>query len=113
MNRLGVLCIATALFALVFRQSGLTQTRSPAERKVVSKISPSYPEIAKRHRIKGVVKLEVVVSKNGIVQSTKALGGSPLLIESATYAVRQWKFEPARKETTEVIEFAFDYVNRE
>ena len=110
-NRLGIVFIAAAVFALVFTQS-TTQARSPAERRVVSKIEAFYPEIAKRHRIKGMVRLEVVVEKNGRVKSTKALGGSPLLIESATYAVRQWKFEPASKETTEIIQIAFDYEDR-
>jgi TonB family protein len=110
-NRLGILFIAAAVYALVFAQS-TTRAGSPAERRVVTKIEAFYPEIAKRHRIKGVVKLEVVVERNGSVKSTKVLGGSPLLIESATYAVRQWKFEPASKETTETIQIAFDYESR-
>jgi TonB family protein len=118
MGRIALLCGATALVALALTQPSLTQTgmtleRGHLERKVVSRVAPFYPEIAKRHRIKGVVKLEVVVGKNGIVQSAKALGGSPLLIESAAYAVRQWRFAPALKETSEVIEFEFDYANRE
>jgi TonB family protein len=112
MDRLGVVCIAAAVFALVLTQS-TAQAPSPAERRVVSKIAPLYPEIAKRHRIKGVVRLEVVVERSGNVKSMKALGGSPLLVESAAYAVRQWKFEPADKQTTEIIRLAFDYADHE
>jgi TonB family protein len=107
-TRRGVLFIAAAVFALFLTQSA-TQTQSPSERRVLSKVAPLYPEIAKRHRIKGVVKLEVIVERNGSVKSTKALGGSPLLIEAAIYAVSQWKFEPASKETTEILQIAFDY----
>jgi outer membrane biosynthesis protein TonB len=54
-----------------------------------------------------VVKLEVVVRENGSVKSAKVLGGSPLLIGSATDAVCQWKFEPAPHETTEVVQVQF------
>ena len=100
--------VAMALFAALFTQTSMAQTQGHAERKVVSKIAPFYPEIAKRNRIKGVVKLEVLVRRNGSVQSTKVLGGSPVLIESATDAVLKWRFEPAPGETTEVVQFAFD-----
>ena len=55
----------------------------------------------------GVVKLEVVVRGNGSVKSAKVLGGSPLLIDSATEAVSKWKFEPAPQETTEVVQVQF------
>jgi protein TonB len=107
------LCIAAAILALVSMQTGMTQVPSHPDRNVARKIAPFYPEIAKRHRIRGVVKLEVTVERDGTVKSTRALGGSPLLIESAEYAVRQWRFEAAPKETTEIIQIAFDYANSE
>ncbi len=44
------------------------------------KLRPIYPELARRTRIRGVVKLEVVVRPNGSVKSANALGGSPALI---------------------------------
>ncbi|MGB9233104.1 MAG: energy transducer TonB [Terriglobales bacterium] len=96
-----------ALLLGLFTQTGVAQLQGRAERKVVSKISPSYPEIAKRNRITGAVKLEVVVRRNGTVQSTKVLGGSPVLIGSAIDAVRKWIFESAPEETTEVVQVAF------
>jgi TonB family protein len=108
MGRIRILFVVMALFAALFIQTCMAQPQGHAERKVVSTIVPFYPEIAKRNRIKGMVKLEVVVRKNGSVQSTKVLGGGPVLIESAADAVRKWKFEPAAEETTEVIQFVFD-----
>lgn len=56
----------------------------------------------------GVVKLEVVVKANGRVKSTKALGGSPVLIPAAMHAVEQWKFEVASHETAEVVQIIFE-----
>lgn len=102
-----ILFVAMAVIAALFIQTSMAQQTSHAERRVVSKIVPSYPEIARRNRIKGVVKLEVVVRTNGSVESTKVLGGNPVLIESATDAVSKWKFEPAHEETTEVVLFVF------
>jgi outer membrane biosynthesis protein TonB len=35
------------------------------------------------------------------------IGGHPLLAESAVTAVKNWKFEPASRETTELLEIKF------
>ena len=108
MRRVGILIVAAALFAALSTRTSTAQAQGHQERKVVSKIAPFYPEIAKHMRLNGVVKLEVVVRANGTVKSTKALGGSPVLIESATVAVFKWRFEAAPKETTEVVQITFE-----
>lgn len=76
-------------------------------RKVKSKVSPTYPDIARRMNISGTVKLVVVVSPNGSVKSTKVLGGHPLLVSAAEDAVKKWKFEAASAEDSGVVEFTF------
>jgi outer membrane biosynthesis protein TonB len=43
----------------------------------------------------------------GTFKSTKVMGGNPVLIESASEAVRKWKFEAAREDTTEVVQLTF------
>jgi TonB family protein len=108
MCRMRILCVLMALFAARFTQISRAQAQDHLERKTVSKIAPFYPEVAKRNRIKGVVKLEIVVRKNGSVQSVKVLGGSPFLIEAATVAVGKWRFESGPLETTEVVQLVFD-----
>lgn len=80
---------------------------SESGRKIKNKVSPSYPEIAKRMGVSGSVKLEVIVAANGSVKSVKAVGGHPLLIDAATSAVKQWKFEPGA-ESTQVVEIHFN-----
>jgi TonB family protein len=84
------------------------QAQGNDERKVINRIAPVYPELAKRMHTSGVVKLEVVIRADGNVKSTKALGGNPVLILSAIDAVRKWKFEAASEETTEVVQIAFE-----
>lgn len=77
------------------------------KRKVKSRVTPDYPALAKQMNVSGKVKIEVLISADGHVKSTKVLGGSPLLVQSALTALKDWKFEPAPKETTEVVEFEF------
>lgn len=76
-------------------------------RKVKSRVTPVYPEIARRMNISGVVKLVVVVSPNGSVKTTKVMGGHPLLVTAAEDAVKKWKFEPSSQEDSGVVEFTF------
>lgn len=76
-------------------------------RKVKVKITPIYPDLARKLGISGVVKVEIVIAPNGTVKSTKVIGGHPLLIDAAVEAVKKWRFEPAADETTGTIEFKF------
>jgi len=107
--RVRFLFVVMALVVALSTQTAIAQAQSRlGQRRIISKIVPAYPEIAKRYRIKGIVKLEVIVRKDGSVRSAKVLGGSPVLIGSATDAVSSWKFELAPAESTEVVQVAFD-----
>ncbi len=77
------------------------------DRKVRQRVTPLYPELAKRVNAAGTVRLEVEVAPNGEVKGVKALGGHPLLIPAAEDAVRKWKYEPMKEATTAVVEFKF------
>jgi len=76
-------------------------------REVKSKVTPAFPELAKRMNVSGVVKVEVTVAPNGSVKSAKAIGGHPLLIDAAVTAAKNFKYEAAPAETKEMIEFKF------
>ncbi len=90
--------------AHVFAQSGSTDE---SKRKVKTKTAPVYPELAKRMNVSGKVKIEVVVTPDGRVKSTRVVGGHPLLVQACQDAVKEWKFVPAPEETTQVVEFEF------
>lgn len=85
-----------------------TTATTASDRKVASRVSPVYPELAKKMHIHGVVKVEVIVRPNGSVKSTRVLGGNPVLVDAAQDAVGKWKFESAQGETTEVVQVSFE-----
>ena len=98
----GALVILSAFSA--FAQSGSTDE---SKRKVKNKVLPAYPELARRMNVAGKVKIEVVISPDGRVKTTRVVGGHPLLVQACQDAVKEWKFAPAPEETTQVVEFEF------
>ncbi len=86
-------------FAIVVLMMAMAGSAFAREAK--SKVTPAFPELAKR------VKVEVVVAPNGSVKSAKATGGHPLLIDAAVTAAKGFKYESSPEETTEKIEFKF------
>jgi len=76
-------------------------------RKVVSKISPQYPTIARDIHIGGTVRVEAVVAPNGNVKTVEIIGGHPLLAQAAAHAVSQWRWEPAKRESRQLVELTF------
>ncbi|HKC72321.1 MAG TPA: energy transducer TonB [Terriglobales bacterium] len=84
----------------------------PAEhhptRKVVKKVLPSYPELARQLNIKGAVKLVVIVEPNGKVKTARALGGNPAFVDAAMRVIDKWKFEPTPESSTETVQIQFE-----
>ena len=103
------LILATTTLSLFVAAFGFAQTATTDEgkRKVKSRIAPQYPELAKRMNVTGKVKIEIVISPDGHVKSTRVVGGHPLLVQVCQDAVKEWKFTPASEESTQVVEFEF------
>jgi TonB family protein len=95
------------LLSVIFLLPPAFSQDSPTKRKVSHRVVPEYPALARQMNITGKVKIEVTVAPDGQVKATRSVGGSPLLIEAATKAVKSWKFETGPKETTEIVEFDF------
>jgi TonB family protein len=98
-----LLLIAGCTFVLNARVAGAQEE----SRKVKVRVQPTYPELARTMHITGTVRMLVVVTPAGTVESVKPMGGHPLLVDAARHAVKRWKFEAAPKETTTVMEFKF------
>jgi TonB family protein len=77
------------------------------DRSVVSRVPPVYPELAKRMKISGQVKVEATVDENGKVTSVKTLSGSKMLAPAAEDAVKKWKFEPGAGTGTAEVDVTF------
>lgn len=108
--RRSVLLLGVAVVALAASVAGAQtapETHS-SERKVASRVTPIYPELAKKMHIHGTVKVEAVVRPNGSVKTTRVLGGNPVLVDAALDAVGKWKFESGQSETTEIVQLTFD-----
>ncbi len=76
-------------------------------RKVKSSVKPAYPDVARQMHITGTVRLEATVAPDGKVRDTRIVGGSPLLAQEASFAVKKWKYEEAPKETIETVEVVY------
>jgi len=83
------------------------QERSEGSRKVVTRVVPQYPGLARPLHLQGSVRADVLVASNGKVMSVEVKGGHPLLAQAAQDAVRQWTWEPASHQTHESVELSF------
>ncbi|HMK21366.1 MAG TPA: energy transducer TonB [Terriglobales bacterium] len=97
------LCLGVLLGAV---PTSRAQTKST--RKLVYKEAPGYPLTLREAHIGGVVRLEIVISPKGTVDSVVPIGGNPVLVEAASAAVKRWKYAPGDSETKTQVEFTFD-----
>jgi TonB family protein len=88
--------------------AGAQQDENDSARKIVIRVMPHYPEMARTMNLKGSVKAEALVKPNGMVKSVDVKGGHPVLVRAAEDAIYKWKWEPATHETREPIEVRFD-----
>src|ERR1700683_3448650 len=107
-NRIAVAFFALASMLMFAPGSAPAQEASAGSRKVVDRVVPQYPSVARRMNIQGVVRLDVLVAPNGTVKSVDVKGGHPLLVQAAQSALLMWKWEPAPHETHEIIELKFN-----
>jgi TonB family protein len=84
------------------------ETAGDNQRKVINRVVPQYPDLARRMHLNGVVKIEAEVASNGTVKDVSLKGGHPVLAQAALNAVRKWRWAPAAHETAERIEVKFD-----
>ncbi|MGD0989334.1 MAG: energy transducer TonB [Candidatus Sulfotelmatobacter sp.] len=80
---------------------------SAVSRKIVIRVAPQYPSLARSMNIQGSVRAEVLVAPNGTVKSVEIKGGHPLFVQAAQNALREWKWEPAGHESHELVELKF------
>ena len=103
-----VVVLVAASFAQQNQDEKQDQAQSAKSRKIVNRVVPVYPDIARRMHLNGVVKVEAEVASNGTVKNVSLRGGHPILAEAAMEAVRKWKWVPTPHETEEPIEVRFE-----
>ncbi len=79
---------------ITFR-GGITEDPDDFQKRLVNFPKPSYPALAQRAGLQGIVKLQVRVKKDGSIEVQKLLEGDPALAEAAIAVVKQWRAKPA------------------
>ena len=62
--------------------------------RIINRIQPMYPPLARQTRISGTVRLHAIIGKDGTIQQLEVQSGHPLLQQAALDAVRQWRYQP-------------------
>jgi periplasmic protein TonB len=62
--------------------------------KILRKVLPSYPPMARTARISGVVRLIGIIARDGTIRNLQVVSGHPLLTRAALEAVQQWIYRP-------------------
>jgi protein TonB len=61
----------------------------------IKDVTPTYPPLARAARVQGSVVLAALIGKDGGIQNLRVISAaSPLLIQSAIDAVKQWRYRP-------------------
>ncbi len=100
-TRLAVFAVAMAI-AMPLRAAD-----DHTDRAVKQRVAPTYPELARRMRISGVVRVSATVAPDGSVSATKTVSGNHMLSGAAEEAVHRWKFVPASDESTVEVDINF------
>jgi protein TonB len=61
---------------------------------LIHKVQPQYPPLARQARIQGVVVLQALIGKDGMIQNLHVVSGHPMLTNSALEAVKEWRYKP-------------------
>lgn len=101
-ERLAVIALTTIAITVI-----ATLPLRADERPIRQRVAPTYPELAKRMRVSGVVKVSATVAPDGTVSATKTISGNHMLAGAAEDAVHKWKFAPASDESTVEVDVSF------
>lgn len=64
------------------------------ERLAVNQVQPSYPSLAQKYRIEGVVTVQVSVDRNGKVLKAEFVRGHTIFRSVSLDAAKMWEFKP-------------------
>jgi TonB family protein len=107
MQRVSPVILMILLFSPVLLPAAFSQPQSEGNRKIVNRVTPQYPEMARTLNLKGSVRAEALVEPNGMVKTVEVKGGHPVLVRAAQDAIYKWKWAPSTHETREPIEVKF------
>jgi TonB family protein len=102
-----VVLLAASSWVFFSPQYSKAQQEPVGKRRLVERVAPAYPALARSMALEGIVKVEALVAADGSVKGVDVKGGHPVLAQAALNAVRRWKWEVAAHESHEVVELKF------
>lgn len=91
MTRFAILC-------LIFFAAGCASLKT-RDAEIIREVAPAYPEDARQQGIEGRVVIEFTISDEGVPEEYQIVEATlPGVFEAeAIAALRQWRYEPARR----------------
>jgi protein TonB len=93
-SNLGAIAKDVPVAVPTLSQQKLRVSSGVAQAQLTHRVNPLYPPEAFQSRVHGTVVLQAVIGKDGEVKTLKVVSGPPMLIKSATEAVKQWRYKP-------------------
>lgn len=79
-------------------ESPVLLTWEDMRERLVYRVTPIYPPLARQARIQGTVLLRIIINKLGEVRDVELVSGHPMLAPAAVAAVRKWRYMPYETE---------------
>ena len=70
---------------------GVANLQAQEGRKALSNPAPAYPEVAKRLRLVGTVKVQILIAVDGRIKEKTFIGGHPVLVNAVEETLKNWK----------------------
>lgn len=93
---------AAADFQPLYGRTSYTVAGSASAPRKIKDVSPVYPPIAARYGLEGTATLEATVDEDGRVADARIVQAARIFQQTSIDAVKQWRFEPARRQGTAV-----------
>jgi outer membrane biosynthesis protein TonB len=92
--------------------SALAQASARMARKVLTQVSPEYPDFFRNGHFEGRIVAEATVLPNGSVSNVEVKAGNPMFATFASKALMKWKYAPGPDKTVEEVIFNFNSTPR-
>src|SRR5271169_155454 len=86
-NRVAVTLLVLLPVLMLVPSRSFSQETADNVRKILTRVAPQYPNIARSMNIQGTVRAVALVAPNGTVKSVEVKGGHPMLAEAAQNAL--------------------------
>ena len=90
-NRSKLAKIAARSFLAIAMMLSTANLPAQVARKAITNPAPPYPEVAKKFRLTGIVKVQVVIATDGHIKSVRDIGGHPVLVDSVKETLKVLK----------------------